>query len=262
MCQLLAMNSFKPARLDFSLAGFLRRGGETGEHADGWGAAFFGEEGCRHIIDEQASARSPLAQAVQQQAVSACNIIVHIRKATRGAVTSENCHPFVRKLWGREWAFAHNGTLEQVDASSTGHFRAVGQTDSELAFCSLLNALREEFGEQAPDLQAQVDCLDAVSAKLARHGSFNFVMSNGETLFARRATELSYVQRAYPFGCARLLDCAMNIDFARHNHLDDRMVIVATAPLTDEAWQPLPQGEVIAFQRGMAHTASPMQFAV
>ena len=40
MCQLLAMNSSKPAALGFSFAGFTERGGRTGEHRDGWGIAF------------------------------------------------------------------------------------------------------------------------------------------------------------------------------------------------------------------------------
>ena len=33
MCQLLGMNSSKPAALDFSFAGFAERGGRTGEHS-------------------------------------------------------------------------------------------------------------------------------------------------------------------------------------------------------------------------------------
>jgi len=32
--------------------------------------------------------------------------VAHVRKATVGAVTLENCHPFVRELWGRYW-FLH-----------------------------------------------------------------------------------------------------------------------------------------------------------
>lgn len=36
MCELLAMNSSKPAALDFSFTGFSERGGRTGEHRDGW----------------------------------------------------------------------------------------------------------------------------------------------------------------------------------------------------------------------------------
>eukprot|EP01032_Pedospumella_encystans_P029920 gene29920-33769_t len=45
MCQLLGMNSSKPADLRFSFAGFAERGGRTGEHRDGWGIAFHTRRG-------------------------------------------------------------------------------------------------------------------------------------------------------------------------------------------------------------------------
>lgn len=250
MCQLLGMNSLKPARLDFSLAGFLLRGGETDEHADGWGAAFFEESGCRLLVDEQASARSPLAKKMRECSTWARNIIVHIRKATQGAVKLQNCHPFMRTLWGREWAFAHNGNLNLSDVPMPQAFRPVGETDSERAFCMILERLQQRFGDHFPVRADFIRVLAEVGDELARYGTFNFVLSDGEMLAARCATELHYVQRAFPFGRARLLDCKREIEFAQHNQADDRMVIVATRPLTDECWQPIPQGKLVVFVEG------------
>lgn len=251
MCQLLGMNSLKPANLSFSLEGFLRRGGETDEHVDGWGLAYYEDARCQLLIDEAAAARSPMARWVQQQHPERSrNIIAHIRKATRGAVRASNCHPFVRYFWGKEWAFAHNGTVAQEQLPRPQHFVPVGDTDSELAFCLILDALQGRFGETQPALPELWACLQEVSAEIAAHGVFNFVLSNGEMLFARRSTFLHYVERAYPFGSAHLLDCPIGIDFAQHNHLDDRMVIIATQPLTDEVWHPLPVGEVVVFAGG------------
>lgn len=250
MCQLLGLNARKPVRLDFSLAGFLRRGGETDEHADGWGAAFFGDNGCRLLIDEEPSARSLLARLVQRNPTPARNAIVHIRKATQGAVQVNNCHPFLRWLWGREWAFAHNGNLERAGLPMPRRYRPLGETDSELAFCIILDAMRERFGETEPDRIEFMLALDEIGEELGRHGSFNFMLSDGHLLFARCATQLHYVQRAFPFGRARLLDCPHEIEFGAHNHDDDRMVLVATRPLTDEAWQAIPQGRLMAFAEG------------
>jgi predicted glutamine amidotransferase len=251
MCQLLGMNSLKPADLSFSLKGFLRRGGETAEHADGWGIAYYDARRCQLLIDEVAAAHSLMARWIQQQHPErSCNVIAHIRKATRGAVTASNCHPFVRQLWGREWAFAHNGTLDLKGLPLLRHFETVGETDSERAFCQILDSLVERFGHVQPDLADLCACLDEVSQRIAQSGTFNYVLSNGEILLAHRSTELYYVERAYPFGQAHLLDCPIGIDFAQHNHLDDRMVIIATQPLTDEAWLPLPVGRVVAFSGG------------
>lgn len=244
------MNSFKPAELSFSLAGFLRRGGETDEHADGWGIALYEDRGCKLVIDEQASARSPVAEWMQRHTGRSRNVIAHIRKATQGEVTATNCHPFVRTLWGQEWCFAHNGNLDVSKLERSEQFQPCGQTDSELAFCLICDALVAEFGDRLPSSAALQAALGRIAARIAATGNFNFVLSNGDLLFAHRSTELHYVERAWPFGRAQLLDCPLGIDFARHNQRDDQMAIIATRPLTDEHWLPLPVGEVVVFKGG------------
>lgn len=257
MCQLLGMNSLKPAELSFSLAGFLRRGGETDEHADGWGIALYEEQGCKLVIDEQPSASSPVAEWMQQNTGRSRNVIAHIRKATQGEVTATNCHPFMRSLWGQEWCFAHNGNLDTGKLGRPAAFQPCGQTDSELAFCLLFDALLKRFGTQKPTTALLHAALNEFTAEIAAAGNFNYVLSNGELLFAHRSTELHYVERAWPFGRAQLLDCPLGIDFARHNQRDDRMIIIATRPLTDENWQALPIGRVTAFKGGRVLTDLP-----
>jgi len=41
MCELLALNANTPTDMGFSFRGLSRRGGASGEHADGWGLASF-----------------------------------------------------------------------------------------------------------------------------------------------------------------------------------------------------------------------------
>ncbi|MDQ7990273.1 MAG: class II glutamine amidotransferase [Candidatus Dactylopiibacterium sp.] len=255
MCQLLGMNSFKPAQLSFSLEGFIRRGGETDEHADGWGLALYESRACRLLVDAGASARSPLAEWVARNASQSRNVIAHIRKATQGGISPDNCHPFVRRLWGKEWSFAHNGNLDKTRLDPLGYFSPVGQTDSEWAFCLLMDALRSAFGDVQPALAEVQRVLAETTRRIAVCGSFNYMLSDGDVLFVHRSTELHFLQRFHPFGRAHLLDCPLGIDFSRVNHPDDRMVIVATRPLTDECWQPLPTAEVVAFSEGRLHRA-------
>ena len=52
-----------------------------------------------------------MADLVKRFPIKSDNVIAHIRKATQGRTALENTHPFVRELWGRYWAFAHNGHL-------------------------------------------------------------------------------------------------------------------------------------------------------
>jgi glutamine amidotransferase len=141
MCQLLGMNCNTPTDVTFSFSGFAQRGGVTDHHSDGWGIAFFEGNGVRHFVDHQSASQSPIADLIRRYPIQSRNVIAHIRKATQGVVSLENCHPFVRELWGRYWVFAHNGNLMDYAPRLHGSFKPVGQTDSEVAFCWLMQEL-------------------------------------------------------------------------------------------------------------------------
>ena len=153
MCQLLGMNCNTPTDICFSFSGFQKRGGATDVHADGWGIAFFEGKGVRMFLDPQPSAKSPIAELVRNYPIRSLNVIAHIRKATQGVVSLENTHPFIRELWGHYWIFAHNGNLPEFDPALDGSFLPVGNTDSELIFCWLLQSLRQRFGVAVQQLE-------------------------------------------------------------------------------------------------------------
>jgi len=254
MCQLLGMNCNKPASISFSFEGFSRRGGQTDEHSDGWGIAFFEDRGCRLIVDDKSSVSSPLAELVKRNPVKSCNVVAHIRKATQGPVALENSHPFKRELWGRSWVFAHNGHLKNFAPELSGAFRAVGATDSERAFCLLMQKLHERFGDLQPPVEALHEALQEFAREIATHGVFNFLLSNGEVQFAHCSTHLHYVTRQYPFAKAQLVDCELSIDFNEHNHLDDCISVIATQPLTsNENWIAFAPGQLKTFRNGVVH---------
>jgi len=252
MCQLLGMNSNRPVSLHRSLEGFVRRGGDTDHHTDGWGIAYFEDGRFRRTVEEGPAAASPLAQALCRRPFRSCNVIVHLRKATQGPVAERNCHPFVRSLWGREWVFAHNGHLVGLPArDGRAIFQPQGDTDSERAFCAILNGLLETFGAPMPSLRRLHEALTRITARIARLGAFNYLLSDGHRLFAHCSTQLHWLRRQSPFGTARLVDCPRSIDFARLNHRDDRMTVVATRPLTeDEPWVAFLPGELKLFSLG------------
>ena len=248
MCQLLGMNANTPTDLVFSFTGFSRR---AEEHKDGFGIAFFEDAGVRLFVDAQSAAVSPVAEMVKHYPIRSSNVIAHIRKATQGRIAPENTHPFARDLWGKTWSFAHNGDLKTWRAPANAHYRASGDTDSEQAFCHLLASLRTRFpaGEPArADLHAAIG---EVAREIAAHGTFNFILSDGELLFAHCSTHLHYVIREYPFSVAQLIDCERSIDFRQHNHLDDRIAVIATHPLTEnEQWLAFAPGELKLFAGG------------
>jgi glutamine amidotransferase len=251
MCQLLGMNCNVPTDICFSFEGFHRRGGATDHHADGWGIAFFEGPGCRVFLDSKPAVESPIAKLVREYPIRSTNVIAHIRKATEGVVALENTHPFVRELWGRYWIFAHNGTLEDFAPASDGFYRPVGTTDTERAFCYILERLRHAFPERPPPLASAFDLLCDFTRQIARHGRFNYLLSNGEYLIAHCADKLCYILRHAPFAQAHLIDQDVTVDFSALTTPEDKVAVIATTPLTDnERWIDMAPGQLIAFEHG------------
>ena len=251
MCQLLGMNCNVPTDICFSFAGFQARGGVTDEHADGWGIAFFEGRGARVFLDAQPSCASPVAELVRSYPIRSKNVVAHIRKATQGVVALENTHPFARELWGRYWIFAHNGNLPDFNPELDGSFTPVGQTDSERAFCWLLQELRQTFGSRAPSPDELFAELQRITLDLGRRGACNYLLSNGDCLFAHCSTLLSYIVRQAPFTVAHLCDQDMAVDFSTVTTVDDRVAVIATEPLTDnERWTAMEQGSLWLFVEG------------
>ena len=251
MCQLLGMNCATPTDITFSFRGFSQRAGITSDHSDGFGIAFFEDKACRLFVDNQSAVESPIADLIRDYPIKSRNVIAHIRKATQGRITLENSHPFMRELWGRQWIFAHNGDLHHFQPHLFGRFTPVGSTDSELAFCYLLDQLVENFGYVEPSLEQIFSVLETVAPKIAEYGTFNFCLSNGQALFSYATTKLHWLVREYPFKPAQLIDLDVEVDFSELTTAEDRVAVITTEPLThNENWTAFTAGEMILFQLG------------
>jgi len=190
MCQLLGMSCKEPATINFSLEGFVARGGLTDEHKDGWGIGFFRNNAFDVFLDHEPASSSALAAEINSADIKSKTIIAHIRKATVGDVKLSNCHPFQRELRGKTWLFCHNGHLKDFNPPLTGQFQPQGDTDSELAFCYLLQQLELHLPEDSKDLGLLFDILNSLSREIEKFGVFNIILSNGELLFTFCSTAL------------------------------------------------------------------------
>lgn len=247
MCQLLGLNANTPTDLVFSFTGFAHR---AAEHRDGFGIAFFEGPGVRLFVDHQSATVSPVAEMVRRYPIRSRHIVTHIRKATQGRVALENTHPFMRELWGRYWVFAHNGNLVDFHPKLHANFHPVGDTDSERAFCWLLQELAKNHARM-PSIPDLTQTLAELAPTIARHGTFNFLLSQGEALWAHCSTKLHYVLRRHPFAAAQLQDADLTVDFADLTTPQDRVAIVVTEPLTsNEDWIALTPGELAVFVDG------------
>lgn len=251
MCQLLGMNCNVPTDICFSFTGFQARGGLTDHHTDGWGITFFEGKGVRQFLDPNPSAHSPVADFIRTYPIKSMNVIAHIRKATQGEVKLENTHPFVRELWGLNWSFAHNGDLKGFDPVLNGQIQPVGNTDSEKAFCFMLQELEKQFGKTIPSADDLGQAFHTLTLHLATFGVFNFLLSNGEMMLAHCSTKLASIVRKAPFSVAHLKDQDLKVDFSAVTSAHDRVAVIATIPLTEnEEWEIHEPGTLLLFKNG------------
>jgi predicted glutamine amidotransferase len=250
MCELLGMSANVPTDICFSFSGLIQRGGKTGPHGDGWGIAFYEGKGCRLFHDPQASTKSEIARFLGSYPIKSRIVISHIRRANRGKVSLENTHPFMRELWGRSWTFAHNGQLRGIKKLPLTHYSPIGTTDSEHAFCWLLDRLRERWHD-APKPALLDGAIGELCRTLAERGVFNLLLSDSRSLYCHCSTHLAHLTRRSPFGHATLLDQDMRVDFAQETAPNDIVTIVATRPLTrDEPWESVPRGTLLVLRDG------------
>lgn len=265
MCELLALSTSQPAQLTFSLKTLAARGSAEGGVHDGWGVAFYQGVDVALFREPRAAGDSALVRYLETQGPSTTLGVSHIRHATLGTVQFVNTQPFMRELGGHTHVFAHNGTLVDFQTRPTmalGAYIPVGQTDSEHAFCALLARLHTLWAgaSSPPPLQARMALLVAFAADMRALGPANFLYSDGDTLFAHGHRRIpADGQPAEPPGLwllervrmsaepppAHQDGVAIEADTEEHDAL-----LIASVALTDEAWRPLAEGELVAVRQG------------
>lgn len=250
MCELLGLAFNRPVSPGLSFRGFRHR---SSRNRDGWGLAAI-RSGRAVIVKEPIRAdRSDRAEAVRDDATLAAPIFIgHVRAASRGEVSLRNTHPFRRRIDGRDFVFAHNGTLHKPALARhvADGFTIEGETDSEMAMGALLSWLERErigLGEYGQIEQFLRDLNDA--------GDLNLLFSDGHRLYAYHDAQgfksLHWTHRRAPFPRIALVDEDWEANLGEEKHPDQRGYVIATAPLTEgEDWTPLMPGTMAVFDEG------------
>ncbi len=259
MCELLGMSANVPTDICFSFSGLKERGGQTGPHKDGWGISLYEGKASRSFHDPAPSISSEVADLIERHAIKSKIIISHIRQANRGKVCLENTHPFTRELWGCSWVFAHNGQLNGIRKKTLRFYHPVGTTDSEYAFCYMMDRIRRRFPKR-PAKQKDLWCyINRLARELNILGVFSFLLSDSRHLFAYCSNQMSWVTRQYPFTEAKLIDTGEVMDFREKFSTHDKVTVIASHALTEnENWNLMDKGDFVVFKNGQAiHKAIP-----
>ena len=262
MCELLAMSSRRSTRLTFSLETLAAHSGGGSETRDGWGAAFYQDNDVALFREPIAASDSPLVRLLEAQGPATTLVISHIRRATRGAVALANTQPFLRELAGRMHVFAHNGDLPGIERSANlacDRYRPVGATDSEHAFCALLERVRHLWHSATilPPLRDRLAVIADFAADLRRLGPANFLYADGDTLFSHGHRRIQPATgRAAPPGLfLHSCRCAEPDQSIRAGGVAvapgfQEVLLIASVPLTDKDWRPFAEGELVAVSAG------------
>lgn len=264
------MSSRYPTSVGFSLETLARRGGRDGPHKDGWGVAYFEDHDAFVLREPHPAAESGLVHFMETNGPPSNLVLSHIRLATQGEPALRNTQPFQRELGGRVHVFAHNGNLPSVREHcclESFRFTPVGETDSELAFCCLLERLETIWvnGDgKLPSVDSRLEIVAGFAESLRPVGPFNFIYTDGDTLFAHSHRRKQGDGEARPPGLhllARSCD-EHGIDLSESGimmaPIAQELALVASVPLTDEPWEPVAEGDVIALKEGLvrAQTAA------
>ncbi len=233
MCELFGFSSSTATQLDGKLALFRARGGQIADNRDGWGIAWR-ENGEFRLQKAPTPAAQCAAYAQLAPTIVSDLVIAHVRKAKHPAVNHfSNTHPFRRECCGKPWVFAHNGLVPDImhDAGTqlAGERQPEGATDSEYAFCFLLDRIADWF-QHTTATSGWLGELAPLSELIASFGQFNFLLSDGTHLVAYGHDRLHYHE---------------SLRGGRH------AAQIASVPLTqNEPWQVFAPGELRVYRAG------------
>jgi len=270
MCELFAMSSKKPATVSMTLQKFASHGSDDGMNKDGWGIVYYAEGDLRRFRDTGPAADSEWVKFVEKQALCSTQVLAHIRGANVGSVCLRNTHPFSRELGGKMHTFAHNGYLQDIAKNESlvlQRFRTVGDTDSEWAFCALLDRLCNLWMRDSgvPPMTERIDIIKKFAGEIRGLGLSNFLYSDGDTIFVHadrrrqsdgqfRAPGLWLREQTCPGGDELIAGGGVKINSPKQT-----IAMAASVPLTECGWEPMEEGALVALKEGrIIATASPI----
>jgi glutamine amidotransferase len=260
MCELLAMSARFPTTVRLSFEELARHGGGTGPHADGWGLGLWQDGDALVVREPDAASRSRWVQFIQEREPRTSIAIAHIRRATQGARLLRNTQPFARELGGRMHLFAHNGMLHGIEHDTrfpTLRYLRIGDTDSEQAFCALLERLAPLWASGPPPLADRLRAIGAFASALRSLGPANFLYTDGDAIFAHGHRRMHDRGEIRPPGlhilcrsCAAASDTLDISGLAIDPQEKQQVALVASVPLSREHWEPLAEGEIVVLRDG------------
>jgi len=228
MCEILAVNAAQPIDAAPHLREFFP---DSVWHPNGWGLAWREGSVVRLFKEPVRAIDSELLPRLLDGEIEASLLVAHIRNATRGAMTFENCHPFVlADVTGHTWVIAHNGTVLSDALVEPYRGDQQGDTDSERVALFLVDRINRTTARKGGSLDAieRFSVIDAAMVDLAPGNKLNLVVDDGELTYAHTNTDQPTLYELRSPG----------------------LTLLCTRPLGNGAWAPVPGCQLVAYRDG------------
>ena len=202
--------------------------------------------------------------------------LAHVRHATEGSVSTENCHPF----HFNEFLMMQNGGIHEFSKIKRSVSRLMddeaydwirGQTDTEYILGLFMTIARQKANDRHLHLNELVVCLKETfehieelkaAAKLTQPSLYNLVLTNGEAMIATRYS-------TKPEEESRTLHIASRADYyttesgkleLRESQEEHVGYLLASEQLTDDKdfWREIPINHYVTINRHLEVDIAPM----
>lgn len=221
MCELLGFSAREATDINKQLREFFAH---CDSNPHGWGLLYSGTCEREGIRADKSLRLERILDNIQPQRA----LIGHIRFATVGKVTTDNCHPFsAEDITGRRWTLAHNGTVYQAGKLVHTYSQRKGDTDSEAMFLYLLERINQASENGELSSSQRFELVDRFVCELSYRNKLNLMIYDGELLYIHKNME----------------------DTMKYRRLESG-VIFATKPLDRQTWHDVPTAQLTAYKDG------------
>lgn len=227
----------------------------------GWGFAWYPTEDYSALVlkDPTSLGDNAMSKVLRdwerfQSTVFAC----YLRGASKRTL-EQDMQPFYRSYAGRDWVMIHNGQLvgdlgSALDLGAKPVFEPNGSTDSEHAFCWLLNRIHAAGARRLADVGWPE--LHGWLRRIESLGTANFLLTDGQDLVVHhdsaRFVGLHWIRKLPPHEVTELETDELLLDLGDAYDLSRSVLVFSTSPLSTEPWTPMEPGQMIVARRGVA----------
>ena len=155
-------------------------------------------------------------------------VMGHIRFATVGSISPQNCHPFTAcDITGRRWTLIHNGTIYKGSRLVRFMTTQQGDTDSERMFLYMMECFDRAQIHGGLCAHDRFELMDRLVRELSVSNKLNLMIYDGELLYIHKNMKQTMMYRKLDSG-----------------------YIFSTYPLDDEEWSDVEMTRLYAYKNG------------